>query len=74
MMNPIPLILDDSFHFQKRFWWSPTTWILDAADYPRGYLFKIPGFALLKLKISKLMEAPKYVTVVKIFRWEFERA
>jgi hypothetical protein len=71
MSNPIPLILDDSYHFSKRFWWSPTTWILDAADYRRGYLFNIPGFKVLKIKTSKIMESPRYVTIIKIFNREF---
>jgi hypothetical protein len=70
-MNQIPLILDDSFHLKKRFWWSPTTWILDGADYPRGFLFNIPGFKLLKIKTSKIMESPRYVTIIKIFNLEF---
>jgi hypothetical protein len=71
MSNPIPLVLDDSFYFMKRFNLSPVTHIMDAADYRRGWLFSIPGFQLLKLKVSKLMESPKHITIIKIFNWEF---
>jgi hypothetical protein len=70
MSNPIPLILDDSFYFRKR-WWSPITRIMDAADYQRGWLFSIPGFKLLKIKVSKIMQSPKYITIIKIFNLEF---
>ena len=73
MSNPIPLILDDSFHFVKRFNLSPVTHILDAADYERGYLFNIPGFKLLKLKISKLMQNDEYLVVISILGREFLR-
>jgi hypothetical protein len=70
MLSPIPLILDDSYRFQKR-WWSPVTHILDAADYRRGFLFNLPGVKVLKIKTSKSMESPRYLTIIKIFTLEF---
>lgn len=61
----------DDFHFQKRFL---VTWILDVGDYRVGYIFSMPFFKILKIKTSKIMESPKYLTIIKIFNQEFTGA
>jgi hypothetical protein len=70
-MNYILSLEYTSFHLEKRFWLSPITYIFDMADYKYGYIFAIPGFKLLKFKVSKIMEAPHYVKVMSIFGREF---
>jgi hypothetical protein len=45
--------------------------IMDAADYQRGWLFSIPGFRLLKIKVSKIMENDRYLVVISVFGREF---
>jgi hypothetical protein len=49
----------------------------DIADYPIGWVFNIPWtkpgsiFTIVHYKSSKVMEAPKYVTVISIFGREY---
>ena len=44
----------------------------DIADYQVGYLINVFGiFKLLKLKVSKIMDAPDYIVVMSIFGREF---
>jgi hypothetical protein len=68
------MIALQDFHYRKRHQWSPITTILDVADYKVGYIFSMWPITVFKLKVSKLMDSPKYVTVIKIFGLEFEKA
>jgi hypothetical protein len=49
----------------------------DIAGYDCGYVFNVPGtrygsiFTIVQYKISKIMEAPKYLTVISIFGREY---
>ena len=49
----------------------------DIAGYDVGYVFNVPGtsygsvFTIVRYKISKIMEAPKYITVIGIFGYEY---
>ena len=49
----------------------------DIAGYDLGYVFNVPGtrygsiFTVIHYKISKIMEAPKYITVISIFGYEY---
>jgi hypothetical protein len=49
----------------------------DIADYKVGWVFNIPGtnygsvFTIVRYKISKIMDAPRYITVIGIFGKEF---
>jgi hypothetical protein len=44
----------------------------DIADYRMGYLINVFGiFKLLKLKVSKVMDAEDYIIVMSIFGYEF---
>jgi hypothetical protein len=70
-MNQIPELYYASFHLEKRFKWSPMARIIDMADYPYGYIFDVPGFKLLKFKVSKVMEKEDYIMVMSVFGYEF---
>ena len=66
------LHLDESFKFRKRFKLWPITIINDVADYKIGWIFSIkPFITIIKVKTSKIMEAPKYITVIGIFGYEY---
>jgi hypothetical protein len=67
------LNLDPSFKYMKRHRWSPITHILDIADYQRGFLLNLPGFKMLKIKTSKIMQKDKYLIVVSIFGFDIFR-
>jgi hypothetical protein len=68
------LVIDETFKFKKRHRLSPVTDILDIADYKIGYIFSIWSFiTIIKLKTSKIMEAPRYVTLIKIFNTEYQK-
>jgi len=49
----------------------------DIADYEVGWIFNVPGtnygsiFTIVRYKISKIMEAPRYITVIGIFGYEY---
>jgi hypothetical protein len=49
----------------------------DIAGYDLGYVFNVPGtrygsiFTIVRYKSSKIMEAPRYITVIGIFGTEF---
>jgi hypothetical protein len=49
----------------------------DIAGYDLGYVFNVPGtgygsiFTIVRYKTSKIMEAPRYITVIGIFGKEF---
>jgi hypothetical protein len=49
----------------------------DIAGYDLGYVFNVPGtpygsiFTIVRYKVSKIMEAPTYITVIGIFGKEF---
>jgi len=49
----------------------------DVAGYDLGYVFNVPGtnygsiFTIVRYKTSKIMEAPRYITVIGIFGKEF---
>jgi hypothetical protein len=49
----------------------------DIAGYDFGYVFNVPGtrhgsiFTIVRYKTSKIMEAPRYITVIGIFGKEF---
>ena len=65
------LVIDETFKFKKRHRLSPVTEILDIADYKIGYILSIwPFITIIKLKTSKIMEAPRYTMVIKIFGTE----
>ena len=66
------LVIDETFKFHKRTRLSPITNILDLADYKIGWIFSVwPVLTIIKLKTSKIMQAPKYMTVISIFGYEF---
>jgi hypothetical protein len=66
------LVIDETFKFKKRHRLSPVTDILDTAEI--GYIFSIWSFiTIIKLKTSKIMEAPRYVTLIKIFNTEYQK-
>jgi hypothetical protein len=68
------LVLED-FRYKKRHKWSTITTIIDVADYEVGWTFSLrPFITIFKLKTSKIMDSPKYVTIIKIFGLEFEKA
>jgi hypothetical protein len=51
---------------------SPTTTIIDIADYKVGWIFSLwPIITIMKVKTSKIMETPKYITIIKIFGTEY---
>jgi hypothetical protein len=68
------LTLDPSFRYLRRNKLSPFINIIDIADYRVGWIFSVPCLKILKIKTSKIMESPKYVTIIKIFNLEFARA
>jgi hypothetical protein len=67
--------LDRTFKFKRRYKWSPFITITDIADYKVGWIFALyPFFMIMKLKTSKIMEAPKYQTFIEIFGIAYQRA
>ena len=70
-------ILYEGIKYQKRFKWSPVMTFKDIADYPRGWIFNVPGtryssiFTILHIKTSKIMERDAYATVIGIFGREW---
>ena len=66
---------DERFKYQRRSRLSPITTILDIADYKVGWIFSMrPFVTIIKIKTSKVMETPKYVTIIKIFGTEYRKA
>jgi hypothetical protein len=64
--------LPDSFRCQRR---GPfITTIIDIADYKVGYIFSLWPITIIKVKVSKIMDAPRYVTFIKIFGIEYQKA
>jgi hypothetical protein len=63
----------EDFKYTKRHQWSPITTITDVADYPVGYVFSLWPITIFKLKVSKIMDAPRYVTIIKIFGLEYQK-
>jgi hypothetical protein len=63
----------EDFRYTKRARWSPFTTIADVADYPVGYVFSLWPITIFKLKVSKIMDAPRYVTIIKIFGLEYQK-
>jgi hypothetical protein len=61
----------DDFHFQKGHF---VTYIIDVADYKVGYMFSVPFLTIFKIKTSKIMESPKYMTIIKLFGTEYIKA
>jgi hypothetical protein len=49
----------------------------DIAGYDLGYVFNVPGtlygsiFTIVRYKVSKIIEAPTYITVIGVFGKEF---
>jgi hypothetical protein len=49
----------------------------DIAGYDFGYVFNVPGtpyasiFTIIRYKTSKIMEVPRYITVIGIFGHEY---
>ena len=78
---PLPLargatwiFLDESFKYRKRSRLSPIITILDNADYKIGWIFSMrPFVTIIKIKTSKIMETPKYVTIIRIFGTEYQK-
>jgi hypothetical protein len=63
-----------NFKYRKRHIWSPIATIIDVADYKVGYIFSLkPFLVIIKIKVSKIMELPKYVTFIKIFSFEYQK-
>ena len=60
-------IVHNSYKYKKRHSWSPITYILDIADYKIGWIFRLPFVKIIKVKTSKIMETPKYATIIEIF-------
>jgi hypothetical protein len=63
--------LEDFRYYKRR--WSPFTTVVDVADYKVGWIFSLWPITIFKLKTSKIMDAPKYVTIVKVFGTEYQR-
>jgi hypothetical protein len=63
----------EDFRFVKRHIWSPITTIIDIADYKVGWVLSIWPITIVKIKVSKIMEAPKYVTFIKIFGIDYQK-
>jgi hypothetical protein len=62
------LTLDENFKYRRRFRLSPVITILDIADYEVGWIFSLrPFLTIIKIKTSKIMEAPKYITIIEVF-------
>jgi hypothetical protein len=73
--NAKRMIALQDFRYEKRHMWSPITTIIDVADYQVGYILSLGQFiTIFKLKTSKIMQSPKYVTIIKIFGVELEKA
>jgi hypothetical protein len=67
--------LSDEFRYRKRYRWSPVTTVIDIAAYRVGWIFSLwPIITIMKVKTSKIMETPKYLTIIKIFETEYQRA
>jgi len=67
------MIALENFRYQKPFALWPVTKIIDVADYQIGYIFSFWPITVFKLRTSKIMESPKYTTIIKIFGLEFEK-
>ena len=67
------LTLDPDWKYERRFRLSPFINIHDIADYKVGWLLSVPFLKMLRLKVSKIMESPKYITIIKIFNTEYEK-
>jgi hypothetical protein len=67
------IALDDSFKYRKRHRLSPVTAIIDVADYQVGYVLTLPFIKIIKVRTSKIMECPKYMTFVNIFGIEYSK-
>jgi hypothetical protein len=49
--------------------------LLDIADYKVGWIFSMrPFITIIKVKTSKIMENPKYATIIQIFGIEYRKA
>jgi hypothetical protein len=64
----------ENYKYEKRSKLSPITTITDIADYKVGYIFSLWPVTIVKIKTSKIMEAPRYMTVIKIFGTEYKKA
>ena len=68
------LILHEEFKYRRRRF-SPIVSITDVAYYEVGWIFTLrPFFMIIKVKISKVMDAPKYVTIIEICGRTYSRA
>jgi hypothetical protein len=67
------IALDNKFRLRKRNRLSPITSIIDVADYKVGYILTLPFIKIIKVKISQIMDSPKYITIVSVFGMEFVR-
>jgi hypothetical protein len=65
------IALDETFKYRKRHQLSPITTILDIADYKVGWIFSMRFVKILKLKVSKIMDSPRYLIVISIFNIEY---
>ena len=65
------LVINETFKFKRRSRLWPVTDILDIADYKIGMILSLPFITIIKLKVSKIMEREKYVTLIKICGREF---
>jgi hypothetical protein len=68
------MIALEDYKYRKRHTWSPITTIVDIGGYRVGYIFSLWPITVFKLKISKITQKDKYVTIIKIFGLEFEKA
>jgi hypothetical protein len=70
---PVEMIALEEFRYRKRHRLSPVTTIIDIADYKVGWIFSLWPITIFKLKTSKIMDAPKYVTFIKVFNSEYQK-
>ena len=69
------LILHEEFKYRKRHRFWPFVTVTDMADFKIGWIFTLwPFFMIIKVKVSKIMDAPKYVTIIEIFGRTYSQA
>jgi hypothetical protein len=63
------MVLHESFYLRRSFW--PVKIIHDVADYKIGYMISLPFLKIMKIKVSKIMDTPRYATFITIFGKEY---
>jgi hypothetical protein len=62
------MTLDPTYKYIKHWFW-PIITIRDMAGYQRGWIFAFWFIKIMKLKTSKIMESPRYITIIEIFNY-----